>query len=100
MHGALVPKPGADGKIDLDTTKDTLDRDYPIEFDWHTHPPMGDPWPSTGDGTNCRNNVIVSVMIRYIGRRRGGKIEDDWAICIIDIDGKTYEYKPPAPPKG
>jgi len=98
MHGALVPKPGADGKIDLDATSGTLDRGYPIEFNWHTHPADGDPWPSTGDGTMCKDNDIVGVMIRYIGRMRGGKVEDDWAIWIIDTDGKTYEYKPPATP--
>jgi hypothetical protein len=26
---------------------------------------------------------------------RAGKVEDGWAIHIIDVDGKTYEYEPP-----
>jgi hypothetical protein len=92
-------KPDAEGKVNIDkadvTDKD-LDKAYPIEFDWHTHPQSGDPWPSTQDGEECKKNNIVGVMIRYIGRMRGGKIEDGWAIWIVDTDGKTYEYKPPA----
>jgi hypothetical protein len=101
-YGGRIPKPGADEKIDLDQeklTEDDLVKGYLIEFDWHTHPPVGDPWPSTQDGAQCKENSIVGVMIKYIGRMRGGKIEDDWAIWIVDTDGKTYEYKPPAPPR-
>jgi hypothetical protein len=93
-HGAYLPKPGADGKIDLDAGG-KLDRDYTIEYDWHTHPQAGDGWPSAKDGADSYSNSIVGVMIRYIGRPVAGKIEDDWAIWIIDKDGKTFEYKPP-----
>jgi RHS repeat-associated protein len=98
-RGGLLPKPGPDGKVSLDREEvaaEDLDTDYPIEFDWHTHPQSGDPWPSTQDGKHCKENDIVGVMIRYIGRMRGGKVEDDWFIWIVDTDGKTYEYTLPA----
>lgn len=94
MHGGLVPNAGPDGRIDLDATQNALDTGYPIEFQWHTHPQDGDPWPSTVDGQTCKNQDILGVMIRYMRRPVAGRIEDDWAIWIVDTDGKTYEYKP------
>jgi hypothetical protein len=98
MHGGLIQKPGPDGKIDLDA-KGKVDPNERIEFDWHTHPQDGDPWPSGRDGKECKDNDVPGVMLRYFERSRGGKTEDDYAIWIIDNDGKTYEYKPKAPPR-
>jgi uncharacterized protein RhaS with RHS repeats len=97
-YGGRMLKPGPDGKVDLDrerVTENDIDNGYPIEFDWHTHPHFGDPWPSTKDSKMCKDNNIVGIMIIYIGRMRAGKVEDGWAIWIVDTDGKAYEYTPP-----
>ena len=93
-RGGYVPKPGADGKIHLDDEKIMLDKDYPIEFDWHTHPPTGDAWPSGYDAETSKHNDVPGVVIRYVGRPTRGKIEDDYTIWITDTDGKAYEYHP------
>ncbi|MGA2065954.1 MAG: hypothetical protein ABSG86_13355 [Thermoguttaceae bacterium] len=98
MHGGVVQKPGPDGKIDLDA-KGKADPNDRIEFDWHTHPQDGDPWPSGGDGAMSKKNDVPGVMLRHFERNRGGKAEDDYSVWIIDSDGKTYEYKPKAPPR-
>jgi hypothetical protein len=98
MHGGLIQKPGADGKIDLDA-KGKADPNERIEFDWHTHPQDGDPWPSGEDGERSKDNDVPGVMLRYFARNRGGKTEDDYSIWITDTDGKTYEYKPKGPPR-
>jgi hypothetical protein len=98
MHGGLVQKPGPDGKIDLDA-KGKADPNERIEFDWHTHPQDGDPWPSRRDGVTSEENDVPGVMLRYFERNQGGKTVDDYAIWIIDTDGKTYEYKPKSPPR-
>ncbi|MGD0900326.1 MAG: hypothetical protein ABR915_21040, partial [Thermoguttaceae bacterium] len=98
MHGGVVPKPGPDGKIDLDA-KGKADPNDRIEFDWHTHPQDGDPWPSGGDGAECKKNDVPGVMLRYFDRKPDGKTEDHYSVWIIDTDGKTYEYKPKAPPR-
>jgi hypothetical protein len=96
MHGGLIQKPGPDGKTDLDA-KGKADPNERIEFDWHTHPHDGDPWPSGDDGRRSKENDVPGVMLRYFGSDLDGKSGDRWAIWIIDNDGKTYEYKPKTP---
>lgn len=100
MHGALMLKPDKNDKVDIDKEQvrdSQLDQAYPIEFDWHTHPAAGDPWPSTQDGVHSKDNDMVGVMVKHIERMIGGKTEDVYFFWIVDSDGKTFEYKPPVP---
>ena len=58
MRGAQMLKSNPDGKVDIDkdeVTPGDLDRDYVIEFDWHTHPRTGDPlrWRQFDGQSEC-----------------------------------------------
>jgi len=91
-HGYL-PAPDANGIVDLDLAGDKpkLDRNYKIEYAWHTHPPFpaGEAFPSDKDGEESVKNNIVGFQIQY------NKATKEWCMNIIDTDGKYYEYKPP-----
>jgi len=98
-QGALFLKAQPDSQVDIDREEvamDDLDRDYRIRFTWHTHPRGGDPWPSTRDGEESKENEIADVMVIYCPRLERGELKDRWFIWITDKDGKAYEYQEPS----
>ena len=94
--------PDKDGKVYTRKGKvkaDGLDVNYPIKFSWHTHPyTFGNPWPSQNDPNIAKKNGIVDIMTIYIPRQRRAETVDDWALWIVDKDGKAHEYKVPGKP--
>ena len=92
----IKTKPG-DTKVDC--TRDAvpvneLDPDYMVEFTWHIHGPDGEPVPSEDDRKDAENRNMPDFLIHF------NPYNNTWSMWIIDKDGSTHRYEPPADKKG
>jgi RHS repeat-associated protein len=63
-----------------------------IFYGWHTHPTGKDAWPSRDDRRDATKDKLVEIVVYYY--ELAGK--PIWKWHIVDIDGKYYEWVPPA----
>jgi RHS repeat-associated protein len=91
-----IAKPGRDGIVSTDDEPALNDYDFdrPIAFSFHTHPPVGDKWPSGGDCKGAMEQELPDVMIAYERHKEtiSSYAGDVYYVWISDVDGRAFEY--------